>query len=636
MRMNLNLPEQSMHNSTEGLEDDKPEVLLPCFRRSMYDEPLASYSNGSIISQLLRKTIHNRRTLDESHFYLPSSNAADSGQEDQSSVSSKDSIPEAVSPSNHVSTVASPEVEHPMTDHLQAKRARVENIIRVMAGSPNSRQHGDSERSDTDVRDLKEARESLRENKRKQRLPQHQEHSTAEGQMNRKPGGSSSSDSSNNKEEECHKLKEQLHSMQKLLHQLQEKFLQVYSQKNLKYENGDAKEVEPEHDFLGEDMESYMSNEWDCERNNSMVTVDCKDKIKAVGQLVQGGENQNLQETLKQELSSAINDCVDRVFKKVSSTGLDMSPQQRVCSSSEMQIREGADTKSQMTTSSLDECQVEEAVVKSQSSEYYESSEDQSPEDQTEALSLVVRKPTATPVSSVTPAVKRPYPVHHTPFQFNYAPPLHDSHILEHLLKYGPHSNFGALSCMPPSMDRTSPDSMNLPWDTVAMRSKVTSSHFGHHPRSTSMGALAVDNLCLPHVKMESAELQSMAERNPYMSLNISFDSKLCDQFLLVLKEICPTKPFITIHSYSLKLYLYEDNKYCTLDWHSQFLISLIILFILSSVSQSIIKHSHRQYLPFILSKLLLFLVHPFEQWLVEVRCDVGSYSNKLQGEFCL
>lgn len=529
--MNLNLPEQNMHNSTEGLEDDKPEVLLPCFRRNMYDEPLASYANGSIISQLLRKTIHNRRALDETHFYLPSSNAADSGQEDQSSVSSKDSIPEAVSPSHHVSTGASPEGEHPMTDHLQAKRARVENIIRVMAGSPNSRQHGDSERSDTDVRDLKEARESFRENKRKQRLPQHQEHSTAEGQMNRKPGGSSSSDNSNNKEEECHKLKEQLHSMQKLLHQLQEKFLHVYSQKNLKYENRGAKEVESEHDFLGENMESYISNEWDCERSNSMVTVDCKDKIKAVGYLVQGREHQNLQETLKQELSSAINDCVDRVFKKVSSTGLDVSPQQRVCSSPEMQITVGADTKSQMTNSTLDESQVEEAVVKSQSAEYYESSEDQSPEDQTEALSLVVRKPTATPVSSVTPAVKRPYPVHHTPFQFNYATPLHESHILEHLLKYGPHSNFGALPCIPPSLDRTSPDSMNLSWDTVAMRSKVTSNHFSHHPRSSSMGVLAVDNLCLPHVKMESAELQSMAERNPYMSLNISFDSKLLNDF---------------------------------------------------------------------------------------------------------
>ncbi|XP_017267794.1 prospero homeobox protein 2 [Kryptolebias marmoratus] len=520
--MNRSLPEQNMHNSTEGLEDDKPEVMLPCFRRNMYDEPLASYSNGSIISQLLHKKIQNKRALDESHFYLSTSTAADSGQEDQSSVSSKDSIVEAESPSNHVSAGVSQEGEHPMTDHLQAKRARVENIIRVMAGSPNSRQQGDSERSDVDVRDLREARESFRENKRKQRLPQYQEHSTAGGQMNRKPGGGSSSgDKGNNKEEECHKLKEQLHSMQRLLHQLQEKFLQVYSQKNLKYENGDATEVDSEHEFLGENMESYISHEEDFERDDSMVTVDCKEKIKAVGYLVQGRESQNLQETLKQELSSAINDCVDRVFKKVSSTVLDLSPQQRVSSSPEMQISVGADRTSHPTNSTYDESQVEEAVVKSQLSEYYESSEDQSTQDQTEALSLVVRKPTAAPVSSVTPAVKRPYAVHHTPFQFNYATPLHESHILEQLLKYGPHSNFGALPCMPPSMDRTSPDSMSLSWDTVAMRSKVTSSHFGHHPRSSSMGALAVDNLCLPHVKMESGDLQSMAERNPYMSLNI-------------------------------------------------------------------------------------------------------------------
>uniref|UniRef100_A0A3B4ZWQ9 Prospero homeobox 2 n=1 Tax=Stegastes partitus TaxID=144197 RepID=A0A3B4ZWQ9_9TELE len=469
--MNLSLPDQNMHSSGEGcLEDDKPDVMLPCFRRNMYDEPLASYSNGSIISQLLRKTIHNKRALDESHFYLSSSTAADSGPEDQSSVSSKDSAVEAASPSGHVSTGASPEGEHPITDHLQAKRARVENIIRVMAGSPNSRQHGDSERSDTDARDSREAREAYRENKRKQRLPQHQDSNT---------------DNCNSKDEECHKLKEQLHSMQRLLRQLQEKFLQVYNQEDPEYDNRDDTEA---------------------------------------------GADQNLQETLKQELSRAVNDCVDRVFKKASSTGLDLSPPQRMCASPEISM--GADRKSQQAGSALDQPQAEEAAAKSRSLEYYESSEAQSPQDQTEALSLVVRKPAAAPLSSVTPTVKRPYPVHQTPFQFNYSTPLHDSHILEHLLKYGPHSNFGGLPCMPPSMDRTSPDSVDLPWDTIAMRSKVTSGHLGHHPRPSSLGAVTVDNLCLPHVKIECGELQSMAERNPYMSLNISFHLSLTPSHL--------------------------------------------------------------------------------------------------------
>uniref|UniRef100_A0A3B4TGA8 Prospero homeobox 2 n=1 Tax=Seriola dumerili TaxID=41447 RepID=A0A3B4TGA8_SERDU len=439
--MNLSLPDQNMHNSSEGcIEDDKPDVMLPCFRRNMYDEPLASYSNGSIISQLLRKTIHSKRALDENHFYLSSSTAADSGQEDQSSVSSKDSTVEAASPSGHISAGTSPDGEHPMTDHLQAKRARVENIIRVMAGSPNGKQHGDSERSDTEARDTREAREAYRENKRKQRLPQHQEHSSC-----------------STKDEECHKLKEQLHSMQRLLRQLQEKFLQVYNQDDPEHNDRDETEIAVEHDTLAESTESRY--------------------IKS----------QNLQETLKQELSRAVNECVDRVFKKVSSTGLDLSPQPCMCSSPDMQMSA------------------------------------QSPQDQTEALSLVVRKPTVTPLSSVTPTVKRPYPVHQTPFQFNYSTPLHDSQILEHLLKYGPHSNFGGLPCMPPSMDRTSPDSVDLPWDTITMRSKVTSSHLSHHPRPSTLGAVTVDNLCLPHVKIECGDLQSMAERNPYMSLNISF-----------------------------------------------------------------------------------------------------------------
>ncbi|XP_016525531.1 prospero homeobox protein 2 isoform X1 [Poecilia formosa] len=517
--MNLSLPDQTMHSSSEScLEDDKPEVILPCFRRNMHEDPLAAYSNGSIISQLLRKTIHNKRAIDDNHFYLSNSvAAADSGQEDESSVSSKDSTIEAVSPSDHVSTGVSPEGDHPLPDHLKAKRARVENIIRVMAGSPNSRQHCDGERCDTDAREMREARESCRENKRKQRLPQHQEHSTMGWQMNRKPG-SSCNDNCNTKEEECHKLKEQLHSMQRLLRQLQEKFLQVYSQEDAEFVVREAAGAVSEHDIIGNSTDAcYISPEEHLETNNSTATANCNDRIKADSYLMHQRESQNLQETLKQELSKAVNDCIDRVFKKVSSsTDMDISPQQRVCSTPEMQISLGADRKSLAP----DHSQAEE-MSKSRSSELCESSEAQTSQDQTEALSLVVRKPPVTQVSSVTPTVKRPYAVHQTPFQFSYTPPLHESHILEHLLKYGPHSNFGALPCMPPSMDRTSPDSVDLSWDAVAMRSKVTSSHFGHHHRPSSMGAVGVDGLCLPHVKMESGELQSLAERNPYMSLNI-------------------------------------------------------------------------------------------------------------------
>lgn len=514
--MNLSHPDQNMHSSGDGcLEDDKPDVMFPCYRRKVYDESLSSYASGSIISQLLRKTIHSARALDESHFYLSGSGVADCSQEDQTSVSSKDSTVEASSPGAHVSAGVNPEQEHPVTDHLQAKRARVENIIRVMAGSPNSRQHGESEKPDADAKDVRESREAYRENKRKQRLPQHQEHG-AGGAVSRRPG-SSNSDTCNTKDEECHKLKEQLHSMQKLLHQLQEKFLQVYNQEDPEQNNRDEAEAAAEHDPVGENPAShYAGSEDDFERKSSRVSAECKGRMKAAGYLLHQRESPNLQEALKQELSRAVNDCVDRVFKKVTHPGLDLSPQQRVCSSPEMHISLGVDRKSQAACSAQEHLQDEEAAEKKRSLEYYESPGDQSPQDQTEALSLVVRKPEVPPLGAVAPTVKRPYPVHQTPFQFNYSTSLHDSQILEHLLKYGPHSSFGGLQCIPPSMDRTSPDSVDLTWDAIAMRSKVTSGHLGHHARPSALGAVTVDNLCLPHVKIECGELQSMAERNPY------------------------------------------------------------------------------------------------------------------------
>nr|XP_057946458.1 prospero homeobox protein 2 isoform X2 [Doryrhamphus excisus] len=506
--MNLSASDQSVHHSTEGrLEDDKHSVMLPCLRRNIYDEPLAPYSSGSIISQLLRKTIHNsKRVLDESQYYLSNTNATDSGQEDRSSVSSKDSTVEASSPNGHISVRCSPEAEHPMTDHLQAKRARVENIIRVMAGSPNSRQHGDNERPDADGRDTRECREAYRENKRKQRLPQHQEHSIG-GPATRK--SRNDDDDTNTKDEECHKLKEQLHSMQKLLRQLQEKILQVYNQ-------GDA-----DHDQAGTiDCDTLTESADDAfDRKKSRVILEGEDRIKVVGHLAHQRENQNLREILKQELSRAVNECVDRVLTKVSTSGLDLSSQQRMCPSPDMQISSGTGRKNQSDSSTHEQLQAEEGSVKTHSLEYYENSDVH--QDQTEALSLVVRKPVTSPLSSVTSTVKRPYPVHQTPFQFNYNTPLHDSQILEHLLKYGPHSNFAGLHCMPHSMDRTSPDPVDLPWETIALRSKVTPGHLSHHPRPSALGPVTVDNLCLPHVKLECGELQSVAERNPYMSLNI-------------------------------------------------------------------------------------------------------------------
>ncbi|KAJ8341527.1 hypothetical protein SKAU_G00338180 [Synaphobranchus kaupii] len=486
--MNLSLSDQSMHTSSEGyLEEEKGELLHPCFRRSVYDDSLTTYSKGSIISQLLRKTIQNKRVLEDNLFYLPatavsSSTMADSSQEDRSSNSSKESMAEPASPGSHPSVTASPQADRPLNEHHQAKRARVENIIRGMAGSPNARIPGEGERSEADGRD---ARDAYRENKRKQRLPQHQEHGPDGG-----PGGSRGG--SGSKEEECQRLKEQLQTMQRLLRQLQEKFVQVYNLSDSEQE--DREEVGPagsmEHEdvehnkepFEGSDSELHRDLDSDFEKRMDSTKAVRRETVKTSGHFAFHKDSKNLPETLKYELSRAVSESVDLVFKKFSST---LSPQLKMGQIS-AHVNIGPEKKTQI--SCVQEQPHNEDAIKTRSREYYESAEVQIPEDQTEALSLVVRKPPLSHPSSVNQVVKRPYPVHQAPFQFSYSTPLHENQILEHLLKYGPHGNFGGLPCLPPAVDRSSPDSVDLPWDTISVRPKVSSTQMAHHARPTALG----------------------------------------------------------------------------------------------------------------------------------------------------
>lgn len=489
--MNLSPPEQSMHKPSEDCADvSKADLLLPFFRRNPYDESLASYHNGSIISHLLRKTIHNKLTcLDNNFNYMPNgsgasgvdseSNMIDFAQDDQSRMSFKDSTDDQSSGSQP----SSADFERPLTEHLQAKRARVENIIRGMSGSPNSRSHGEDE-----CETIRCRRDVLKENKRKQRLPQHQEPS----QFNTTGNGAKTS-----KDEECHKLKEQLQSMQRLLHQLQEKISHVYDQNYC----------------VNEDTEDGGEERDTREKSPSTMPSSCKDKptVDDSG-FTSDGEVRNLQETLKSELTRTLSDSIDMVFRNLSTTLVKQPPQPQPCPSPEYNEK-GMRRDSPPELSDSDE--------NTKSAERFESTPVNSPEHQTEALSLVVRKPSQ--FNSVGQGVKRPYPLHQSPFQFGYGSPLHDSQILEHLLKYGPHSTFSALPCLPTPLERSSPDSMEHTWESVAMRSKVTSGHLAQHHRPGPPGLVAVDALCLPHVKMECGDLQSMAERGSFMSLNISF-----------------------------------------------------------------------------------------------------------------
>ncbi|KAF5909570.1 prospero homeobox protein 1-like, partial [Clarias magur] len=365
-------------------------------------------------------------------------------QDDWSNLSSKDSQLESASPV-HTSSGISAEPECPLSEHVQAKRARVENIIRGMASSPGDKSHAERESAESEI--SKYGREVYKESKRKQKLPQHQEHNHA---------GISAPNTDGNisRDEECHKLRKQLQSMQRLLQQLQEKFLRMYDHNSSETEE------------KGEQQDSHELDV--CMSSDNISTLEHKESMKQDdGCLSPQRDQKNLQEMLKCELSRAISESVDMVFRKLSMILENQSPLLHLYQSPDCTGMEKRDHQACARESS----DLENAT-KPMPVECYENTPSHSPEHQTEALSLVVRKAPLNALGAVGHSVKRPYPLHQSPFQFSHSTSLHDSQILEHLLKYGPHANFTGISCLPPSLERSPQDSVALPWESIALRSK--------------------------------------------------------------------------------------------------------------------------------------------------------------------
>ncbi|XP_028677022.2 prospero homeobox protein 2 [Erpetoichthys calabaricus] len=509
--MNKSILETSMHSSTDCyLESDENKMLYPCLRRNLFEDSLGAYPNSSIISQLLQKSIHNKRLADDNFFYLsasalPSSTTADCGVEDRSSSSSRESTMEPLSPESHLS---SSEGERPINENHQAKRARVENIIRGMAASPNEQSPGEGGRTDP----FTEVRESYRENKRKQRLPQHQYNSYE----------TSAPKKWNKKEDECQKLKEQLQSMQRLLRQLQEKFFQVYDFRDSTFnepEGGVSTENSGDKrcKVLTETFSSTVNCDYGDKTNKSQIPQTVNFQASSGVPSVLDDAN-SISEVLKYQLSRAVNESVDSVLKSFSSTFFRQLSQmldiQDYTTSSTSSTENNTETPCPQTQLNTEE------AFKVRYHDCY-NAETSANEDQNEALSLVVRK---TPVSQEARPMNQIPKKHYLPqtaLPMNYSPVVHENQILEHILKYGPHRNFSSLQCISPSVDRSPPQSVDFPWEAMKVKSKVTSTHLAHQLHEKTLSQVPAGSLCLPHVKMECADPQSLADRSPYMSLNI-------------------------------------------------------------------------------------------------------------------
>ncbi|XP_038576926.1 prospero homeobox protein 1a isoform X2 [Micropterus salmoides] len=678
------------HGGTDG---EKSNVLRKLLKRAnSYEDAIMPFPGATIISQLLKNNMGKNGGSDSG---FQGSGALSSGgseiqAEDACSNSSRDrdspsdclspgpplppppsssSFGRPPPPSNHNPhippqplSLSSFDLDRLSDEHLRAKRARVENIIRGMSHSPlvrpnagdhNQESNRDNENSSNSSNDHRVdgnshgisshdhrrsdgpssllsspgsrggvvgVGEVYRENKRKQRLPQ-QQHSFTQLVCSRQE----------QRQEERRQLKLQLEDMQKQLRQLQEKFYQIYdSETEEEEENGESAEADrgrerEEDGNLSEDsirsdgleerhrdrgrhshndlsdldpglfldrarallreqalidgeMEEDVDGREEEGRNGERVT---KRRGGAAGG--GGGGGRQLAETLKQELNCAVSQVVDTVVKGFS------SPKQAISHHHSCHSSTPAAPSSSSNSSSS--CPPPFGPLPSLTPESrfgggalalslngdgsptpnYHSSNQRlhcfgdvivpspldsfgglsgrlsgvpTPNDQTEALPLVVRKSSGggggenNNLSSSLPPPPPHHPsLHPSPLtaSLGFSPPSFRHPFPLPLMGYtfqNPLGSHGVGAGYPPGPKdhhRSSPDSMDMTRETVSLRTKMASlggghlshHHHHHHHRQSSPSQHGPEGLSLSLIKSECGDLQDMSDISPYSSSTI-------------------------------------------------------------------------------------------------------------------
>ncbi|KAM4710661.1 prospero homeobox protein 1a isoform 2-T2 [Anableps anableps] len=662
------------HGATNG-DGEKSNVLRKLLKRAnSYEDAMMPFPGATIISQLLKNNLGKNGGSDSG---FQGSGALSSGgseiqAEDACSNSSRDSPSDCLSPgpplpppsssnfgrppplSNHISHTSSQalssfDLDRLSDEHLRAKRARVENIIRGMSHSPLVRpngsdhnqegnrenENGSSNSNDHRVEDgshnssrrgdcpsllsspasrggVVGIGEVYRENKRKQRLPQ-QQHSFTQLVCSRQE----------QRQEERRQLKLQLEDMQKQLRQLQEKFYQIYDSEteeeeenivngetnrggdreedgNLsedsirsdgleerhrdrgRHNHDDLSELDPglfldrarallrEQALIDGEMEEDADSREEEERNGERVM---KRRAVAGGR---GGGGRQLAETLKQELNCAVSQVVDTVVKGFSSPkqtaghhhGCHSSTPAAPSSSSNSSSScpppfgplppltpesrfgggnlalslngEGSPTPNYHSSNQRLHC-FGDVIVPSPLDSFGGLSSRLSgvptPNDQTEALPLVVRK-SGSAVETTNPSLPPPPPPHHPSLHpspltasLGFSPPSFRHPFPLPLMGYpfgnplGSHGGGGGYPSGPKDHSRVSPDTMDITRETVSLRTKMASlggSHMGHHHhRQSSPSQHGPEGLSLSLIKSECGDLQDMADISPYSGSTI-------------------------------------------------------------------------------------------------------------------
>ncbi|KAM6954005.1 prospero homeobox protein 1-like [Aplochiton taeniatus] len=478
-----------MHSSGSNINFCTAGQFLPFHHHEdLYDSTLSSNSEGSHASVLLSEGIENDKMSDKSHY----------GGDTLSSTLTNSCLMNLKDNSSNASTFGSSYLtsgagfsggrEWTLGSGHHAKRARVENIIRSMSGSPRGVCTGDVELS-------KHETEALRGN-RQQASPLLQD------PIQEELTGSSGT------RDENQALQKQLHTMQKLLTHLQAKVFQVY-------ERSESQGAASEESYLTGDT---WKKDWAETSPNQLLIDPCCGHKRSSEKMQVGWKKTKLLECipsdtdkdntlfayfLKKELSRAVNSSVDFFFKDILPS-LRMQPENRD-TKADNQILSGVCERSSVYrdgTRCLSPCS--------------EMATSHAPEIQTEALSLVVEKPSKASMNLANMARKKSHPIQQPPLLYNDQTEHQDDEILESVS----HQNLSEVCPYRHATDQSAREIVNFhfPWNPVKVRSKVTSRpirspHF--HP--VTMDHIILDNLCLPHVKIECDSLQGLVKSNTYV-----------------------------------------------------------------------------------------------------------------------
>ncbi|NXG85276.1 PROX2 protein, partial [Stercorarius parasiticus] len=340
--------------------------------------------------------------------------------------------------------------------HLRAKRARVESIIQGMSLPPTPPAFGTSLEA-AFGHERERGGEMPRESKRKPRVPQ--QGAGAAGRV--APVGGSPHD------EGCQKLKEQLCFLEQQLRWLQEKFSQVCDSGDAAQSQEGAEKAHPlpgkPGDRPDKNSATATSDLWKAPLWRSVLEVHGPEEDEDRGDT--GGlpsAARVLSQALKHELAGVTSRVVDSVLKTIWPKAASHLLQQH---RSLPVLGPGA----RREYFAAGKCRKPLAKPSPMSAPGSLSS------PQAAALSGTSGKSLGSHAGSFSSkGVRKPCQVPNMGYLPGSAIPVQDSQLLSQLLGHGQHGPWGNSSCgSPPAPDRGPPESLNLHWGTVKLRSSV-------------------------------------------------------------------------------------------------------------------------------------------------------------------